>query len=211
MSIPPRERPPNLLDLEIEIATPRAKLRAFRDDDVADLWPWVSDPAFPRQMSWAAHVEPSETRDYIHGTHAARAEGSGLVWAIEHDGKAVGAIGLEGIRWRRRAWRLDHAELGYWLAPPLWGQGITTEVAHAVVRFGFETMGLHKIIVSCLAENDGSRRVIEKCGFRFIGRYVEDLYRDGAWHDHLRYELIVAELDDVTSTRRFQRPSSKSL
>ena len=96
--IPPRDRIPNLVDLDVEITTARTKLRPFRDDDVEAIWPWVSDPAFPRQMSWAAHVERSETLDYIHGTHAARAEGSGLVWAIERGGKAVGSVGLEGDR-----------------------------------------------------------------------------------------------------------------
>jgi ribosomal-protein-alanine N-acetyltransferase len=208
MPIPPRANRPHLADLAIELATPRLHLRAFREADVEDLWPWVSDPAFPRQMSWAAHVDRAETRDYILGTHAARAEGSGLVWAIEHDGKAAGCVALEEIVWGRRAWRLDQAELGYWLVPPLWGQGLMTEAVHAVVRFGFETLGLHKVVVGCLADNDGSRRVIEKAGFRYIGRQEEDVYRDGAWFAHLRYELIVSELDDVTSTRRFQRPGT---
>ena len=55
-----------------------------------------------------------------------------------------------------RAWRVDRAELGYWLAPALWSQGLMTEAAH---RGGdasaFETLGLHKITVGCFAENDG--------------------------------------------------------
>ena len=209
MSIPPRAQPPHLATLDVELATARTRLRPFRDDDVEAIWPWVSDPAFPRHMSWAAHVDRSETLDYIRGTHAARAEGSGLTWAIEHEGRVVGSVGLHDIVWRRRALRFDQAEIGYWIAPPLWNQGLMTEVVPAVVRFGFEQLGLHKVIVRCFAENDGSRRVIEKCGFRFVGRAEEDMYRDGAWHAHLTYELIVAELDDVTSTRRFQRPITR--
>lgn len=209
MPTPPRALHPRLSELDIAITTPRLALREFRDEDVEAIWPWVSDPAFPRQMSWAAHVERGETLDYIRGTRSERTEGTGIVWAIEHEGHACGCIGLESIVWGRRAWRLDRGELGYWLAPPLWGQGLMTEAVQAVMRFGFEVVGLHKIRVGCLAENDGSRRVIEKAGFRFVGRLEEDVYRDGAWHAHLRYELIVADLDDVTSTRRFQRPITK--
>jgi ribosomal-protein-alanine N-acetyltransferase len=209
MPIPPRAFHPRLADIDIDIATPRLKLRAFHKDDVDAIWPWVSDPEFPKQMSWNAHADRSETVDYIRGTHAARAEGSSLIWAIEHDGKAAGCIGLEAIVWGRRAWRLDQAELGYWLAPPLWKQGVMTEAAQAVVKFGFDTLGLHKIFVGCLADNPGSRRVIEKCGFRFVGRFEEDVFRDGAWHDHLRFEMIVSDTDDITATRRFTRPGTQ--
>ena len=71
----------------------------------------------------------------------------------------------------------------------------------------FETLGLHKVIVGCLADNDASRRVIEKLGFRFVGRFEDDVYRDGRWHAHLRYELLADDPVDIALTQPITRPT----
>jgi ribosomal-protein-alanine N-acetyltransferase len=204
-SEPPRAEIPTLASLPLDITTPRLTLRPLREDDVEDLWPWASDPALPRHMSWRAHVDRDETRAWLRGNIQEVAANTSITWAIVHDGRASGCVGLDGIRWEMRALRIDRAELGYWIAPPLRGHGLMTEAAEAAVRFGFETLGLHKIVVQCFGENDASRRVIEKCGFRFVGRQEDDVWRDGAWHAHLRYEMTASEHTDTTATRRFTR------
>jgi RimJ/RimL family protein N-acetyltransferase len=204
-SDPPRPAISKLTDLPLELATPRLALRPVREDDIEDVWPWVSDPAFPRFMSWQAHVDRDETRAQLRATIARLERGTGIAWSIVHDGKVIGRIGYDEIEWQLRALRLNRAELGYWLAPPLWNQGFMTEAALAVIRFGFEPLGLHKIVVKCFAENEASRRVIEKCGFRLVGRMEDDLWRDGSWHAHLLFEMLRSEHDDTTSTRRFVR------
>jgi RimJ/RimL family protein N-acetyltransferase len=133
-----------------------------------------------------------QTIDFVRRQTAELEKGASITFALEHEGRASGLIGLDGIQWQLLAWRVDRAELGYWLARRLGGQGLMTEAAQAVVRFGFETLGLHKVTVGCFAENAGSRRVIEKCGFRFVGRHEHDAFRQGRWWDTLRYELIRA-------------------
>src|SRR5204863_5466253 len=125
---------------------------------------------------------------------------------IEVEGRAMGTIGLDGIQFELRAWRVDQAELGYWIAPPLWGRGLMTEAAQAVMRCGFETIGLHKITVGCLADNAASRRVIEKLGFRLVGRREDDVWRDGRWWSVLRYELTASEWSDASTTMRVSKP-----
>jgi ribosomal-protein-serine acetyltransferase len=74
------------------------------------------------------------------------------------------------------------------------------------VRCGFELIGLHKVTVGCIAENAGSRRVIEKLGFRPVGRLEDDVWRDGCWWSVLRYELTASEWSDVSTTMRVSRP-----
>lgn len=189
----PREPIPTLSSLDPVIRTARLLLRPLRERDVDDLWPTVSDPAFPLMMSWSAHTERRETVEFIHGQAEAFARGVAMTSALEHEGRAVGCISLDGIRWGLGAWRVDRAELGYWLAPALWRRGLMTEAARAVMRFAFEALGLHKLTVGCVAENDGSRRVIEKCGFRFVGRLEDDVFRAGRWWSQLRYELLARE------------------
>ena len=58
-------------------------------------------------------------------------------------------------------------EMGYWLGRPYWGHGVMTEAATELLRFGFEMLGLEAVWCSHYDWNSRSRRVIEKCGFRY--------------------------------------------
>jgi ribosomal-protein-alanine N-acetyltransferase len=182
------------------------RLRPQQDSDADAYFPYVSDPELSRQVTWAAHKAIDETREWLRAAKTMVDKGTDMVWTIEHEGAPVGCIGLHGITWWVRAVRYDHAELGYWLARPFWGKGLMTEAATAATRWAFETLGLHKVNVRCFESNAGSRRVIEKVGFRFLCRSEDDVWREGRWHGHLRYELTASEWADSTRTLRFNRP-----
>jgi RimJ/RimL family protein N-acetyltransferase len=51
--------------------------------------------------------------------------------------------------------------------PDFWGHGLATELAHAFVEIGFETLRLPELIALTLTTNAKSRRVMEKAGFRY--------------------------------------------
>ena len=116
-SPPPRSPIPNISKLPLVIESARLKLRPWTVDDLEDIWPAVSDPEFPRHMSWEAHRDRSETREWLEHSAQVITSNEEVKWAIEHDGKAIGSIGFHEITWQVRAFRLDRAELGYWLAP----------------------------------------------------------------------------------------------
>lgn len=202
---PPRTPIPKLARLDLVLETARLRLRALTEADADALWPYVSDPEFPRQMTWTAHSSIEETRGWITAMNNATIDNEAITWAIEYEGTPVGTIGLHDITFQMRALRVDRAELGYWLAPTLWNQGLVTEAATAVLRCAFDAIGLHKVTVGCFAENDASRRVIEKLGFRYVGRAEDDVWRDGQWRSHLRYELTAPEWPDVHTTTRIDR------
>lgn len=211
MSAPPRPSIPKLSELDLAIDAAGLSLRPFTDEDVDAIFPIVSQRDFPRNMSWAAHASREVTADWVKSLGAGLAANTSVTWAIvpargELAGKAAGCVGLETIRWHIGALRVDRAELGYWLAPALWNQGHMTEAANAVVRFAFEAIGLHKLTTRCFEDNQASRRVIEKVGFRFVGRAEDDVWRDGRWHTHLVYELTSPEWPDVHTTMPISRP-----
>ena len=210
MAVPPRPVIPQLARLDLALATPRLRLRQFAEADVDDIWPVVSNPEFPKLMSWAAHTDRSETLGFVRAASESLAQNSGVRWAVEHEGKVIGSIALDSIEFTMRALRIDRAELGFWLAPSQWNKGLMTEAADAVIRCAFQTIGLHKVSVGCIEQNVASRRVIEKLGFRYIGRLEDDVWRDGAWHTHLRYEMTAPEYPDVHTTMRISRPPRPS-
>jgi ribosomal-protein-alanine N-acetyltransferase len=206
-SAPPRAEIPKLTDLPLVIETPRLRMRPVELGDADAFFPLASEPEVSPLMLWRAHASITETREWLTASTEARAKGSEIAWAIEHAGAIIGCIGLTAITWATLAVRCDRASLGYWLAKDRWGDGLMTEAATEVTRWGFETLGLHKITVTCFEPNVGSRRVIEKVGYRFVGRSEEDVWRDDQWFAHLRYELTAAEWADSTRTLRFDRPS----
>jgi RimJ/RimL family protein N-acetyltransferase len=61
----------------------------------------------------------------------------------------------------------DEYELGYCYAKTYWGKGIASEAARAVVRYGFETAGLERIIAVVVPENKASWRALEHIGFAY--------------------------------------------
>jgi ribosomal-protein-alanine N-acetyltransferase len=58
----------------------------------------------------------------------------------------------------------------------------------------FFVVGLHRIEASIRPENQASRRVVEKLGFREEGLRRRYLHIDGAWRDHLCYALTVEDV-----------------
>jgi ribosomal-protein-alanine N-acetyltransferase len=177
--------------LDRTLTTQRLELRPIEAADVDALWPYVSDPELPRFMSWEVHRDRSETVHFVSMVMATRRETTGYVWTMRLDGALIGLIGLEGVVRVMRAWRQDRAELGYWCGATHRNQGMVTEAAREVIRFGFEELGLHKIAVGCVADNQASRRVIEKLGFRFVGTERDHFFRFGRWWDHLAFEMLV--------------------
>lgn len=63
----------------------------------------------------------------------------------------------------------DEIEVGYAFGKAAWGRGYATEVASAVVQWGFETLGLERIVAVASPENAASRRVMDKLGMRYEG------------------------------------------
>ena len=79
------------------------------------------------------------------------------------------------------------AELGYRLRRAAWGRGLAVEGAGAVVRHGFDTLGLATVVAETMAVNAPSRRVMERLGMRHVATEVRE------WDD----PLPGAELGEV--------------
>jgi RimJ/RimL family protein N-acetyltransferase len=60
------------------------------------------------------------------------------------------------------------AELGFRLRQMDWGQGLASEGASALIAWGFGSKGYDKIVSCAMAVHQGSRRVMEKIGMRYV-------------------------------------------
>lgn len=89
------------------------------------------------------------------------------------------------------------AELGYWIGRPYWGQGFCTEAARAIVRYGFEDLGLNRIYAHHMAHNPASGRVMEKLGMTREGRLRQHVAKWGRFEDVVAYGILREEYPPV--------------
>lgn len=85
------------------------------------------------------------------------------------------------------------AELGYWLACSYWGQGIMTEAVKVFIHYAFTELSLLRLFSRVFEFNLGSRRVLEKNGFKLEGIQRQHVYRDGKFIDDYLYGLLKAD------------------
>jgi [ribosomal protein S5]-alanine N-acetyltransferase len=117
--------------------------------------------ATQEQMDWYASI----TR-----------EGTGQWWAIRatSDHAFCGAIGINNIVAQHR-----RCELGFWLLPEHWRQGIISDVLPLVIHHAFHELGLHRIMAEVETENSASARVLQRAGFAHEGTLRDCEVKDG--------------------------------
>lgn len=170
------------------IETDRLILRPYNLDDVEDVLSYASDP------EWALYLGPVP-QPYT------RADAEGFLanqlsqdrtrrasWAIEYAGFAVGGVNI-GFDPENRV-----GTIGYSIARRLWGKGLTTEAAGAVIDASFAAyVELNRIQATTDERNAGSLRVLEKLGMAREGflrqdQYVRGEFRNTVWCGLLRCE-----------------------
>jgi len=106
---------------------------------------------------------------------------------LRSDGEFCGGAGF----------RLDpahqHAELGYWLGVPFWGKGYATEAARAMIRYGFQTLNLHRIYASYFSENVASGHVLRKIGMKREGLLRGHICKWEKFHDLEMYGMLKSD------------------
>ena len=107
-------------------------------------------------------------------------------FAIEVDGEAAGAIGLEP---QADVFR-QSAEIGFWLGEAHWGRGIATEAVQAVTELAFNGLGLCRVFAGVFEWNPASMRVLEKAGYACEGRLRRSVTKDGRTIDQVLYARV---------------------
>ena len=106
-------------------------------------WP----PSLPAMSGWLAE-------------HAwERRAGTGYRFAVELSSRVVGCVDIDEIDAGR-------GELGYWLEEQVWGRGLASEAARALMDWGFNKLALTGLNAGCASDNRASAAILAKLGFR---------------------------------------------
>ena len=146
------------------LETPRLILRPFRQEDAGDVYEYARDPRVGPIAGWMPHASIEESREIIR-TVFSRPD----VFAMElrQTGKVIGSVGFVGNHPAGEDPMVPDDEVGYALAPACWGRGLMPEAVKAVLEYGFTQLDFQRIWCGHYAGNWRSKRVMEKCGFRY--------------------------------------------
>ena len=170
------------------LKTARLTLREFDEEDWRAVLAYQSHPQHLRYYDWTERTE-ADVRAFVqmfvgwqNETPRTRFQ---LAMVLNSTQELIGNC---GIRINNPEWR--EANIGYELDNRYWSRGYATEAAGAILKFGFDQLGMHRIWAWCVADNAGSARVLEKIGMRLEGRKREKELIKGQWHDRLIYAML---------------------
>lgn len=171
------------------LGTSRLTLRPYRESDIAELLPLVGTREVAATTLRIAHpYTEQDARAFLELTQ--EPDKIWLAITLRRDGRQIGGVGL----------RVDeehqHAELGYWLGIPYWGQGYATEAARELLRYGFEGLALHRIFASHFGHNPASGRILAKLGMRYEGCQRQHLRKWDQFVDSELYGILRQEWKD---------------
>ncbi len=116
---------------------------------------------------------------------AVRGRATNFAIRLLADGPLIGSAGLRDID-------PEHlqAELGFWIGREWWGQGYAREAAAAVIRFGFESLGLNRISAHHMARNPAAGKVLMALGMQREGLLRQRVRKWGVFEDVVVYAIV---------------------
>lgn len=150
--------------------TERLVVRYLEDADLPDFYAVCSDPVAMKYMGDGEPLTEEQTALWIQkskANYSDHAFGCMAVISKQHN-SFTGFCGLV------YAPGSTDVEIIYALAQPYWGQGLATEVAMSMLKFGLDQCNLPEILATIDPQNTNSVKVVEKLGMTFVGERIDE-------------------------------------
>lgn len=176
------------------LETDRLILRPFTQGDFDAVHAYASAPENVKYMVWGPNSE-EDTRNFLirceEKWQADPITEYELAVVSKMESKVIGGCGIYLNDAR------SEAMLGWILHRDYWRQGLMPEAAAALLKYGFETLKLHRIYATCNTDNYGSHRVMEKLGMRREAHFVKSRFGrvcdEKKWYDIYHYAMLDEE------------------
>lgn len=147
------------------IETERLILRPWQESDAASLFKYAKDPDIGPIAGWPPHTSVEHSLEIIRTVFAAPE-----IYAVvlKETNEAIGSCGIMFSNSLHTAeMENGEAEIGYWIGKPYWGQALIPEAVKALLSRCFNELRLDAVWCGYYNGNLKSKRVCEKCGFKF--------------------------------------------
>ena len=174
----------------IRIETDRLILRPWRETDVEDFYENASVEGVGQMCGWLPHESIEKSGEIL---SLFIREKKTLALELKENRKVIGSIGLEerdtDLPVPENA---QGREIGYVLNQEYWGRGLMPEAVKAVIDYCFRELNFDWLTCGHFVWNDQSRRVVEKCGFR----YIKDVVHQTRFGTEEPAKLYIMDRDD---------------
>lgn len=154
---------------------------------------------FEHIREWSPWLKDRErtierTREFIRRNLKQFAESGGFGICIWYKGEMAGQIEYNYFDWNNRK-----TEIGFWLGESFQGKGLITKSCRVLINHAFDELKLNRVEMHCGVENQKSRRIAEKLGFK-----EEGVIRQSAWlHDRFVDYVIYGMLSSEWNKNQF--------
>lgn len=158
------------------LKTQRTILRPFQITDLDDFFEYASVDGVGQMAGWLPHKNKEQSLEILKMFIEEK-----KTFAIVYNDKVIGSIGIEKYP-ENELLELEFKkgrEIGYVLSKDYWNNGIMTECVKEVIKYCFNILKLDFLICGHFINNDKSRRVQEKCGFKHYKKVIgRDAYNE---------------------------------
>ena len=164
----------------------KVTLRPARENDAEHFVRWFADMDVTRFLARRMAISLQQEQEFLKKIGESKDD---VWWVIEVADQPIGATGIHSINW------LDaNGTTGIVIGEKgSWGKGYATETMRLRTRYAFRELNLHKLVTEVDAENDASRKALERNGYRTVGVRREQTFREGTWHDRWVAEVLRAD------------------
>ena len=173
------------------------RLRGLEPSDLENAYTWVNDREVTHYLMVRYPWSRAQEEKYLTENAAQGSSFQDVRLAIETlDGVHIGMTGLHRARPEDRA-----AELGIMIGDKsFWSSGYGTDTLQTLLRFAFDQMNLHKVMLGVFEFNERAQACYRKCGFVDEGRFREEYFQDGRYWDVLRMSILKREWRALQAT-----------
>lgn len=169
-------------------------LRTIEEDDLPFLRDAINHPDVRRYLPNRLPLNLDGEREFYEAVVVGDDESLNLlVWQVADEGeeRRAGTIGVNGLG------SVDgSAEIGLFIVPEAWGEGVGTEASRLVTDWAFREQGCHRVIARVMDGNEASAAIWEKLGFRHEATFREAVFHDGEHLDQHLYAVLADEWHD---------------
>lgn len=173
----------------MQIVTKRLIIRDFVRDDWESVHQYASDEQVTEYMEWGPNAE-KDTKQFIEHTLLMQQQNPRKDYefavVLRDTSELIGGCGIHIDQ--------SNGEIGYCFNPDYMGKGYATEAARALLKFGFNDIGLHRIFAKCRPQNVRSANLMKRLGMKQEGHLREHLSYKGKFHDSLLFSILADEV-----------------
>lgn len=169
------------------LETDRLILKHFEKTDSAEMLQLRSNPALMKYICRPLQTSLNEAEELINKIDELIKNNAGINWAIylKSEQKIIGSVSFHKID--KENYR---GEIGYFILPTFWQQGIISEAITTVLNYGFNTLQFHSVEAQIDPNNIASERVLKKFNFIKEAHFKENFYFNSEFLDTAVYSLL---------------------